>query len=57
LVAIEKGERRVTSSELIQVAEIYAPPVSELVSQRQNREPFAPQFRVAAQFKNVQDSL
>jgi len=47
VVAIEKGERRVTVSELLEFARLYARPVSEFVSRRVVTESFVPQFRVA----------
>ncbi len=46
LVAMEKGDRRVTPGELITMAGLYGRPVSELVAQRENKEPFVPQFRL-----------
>lgn len=53
LVAIEKGDRRVTPSELIEMAEIFGRPVSEFVSVRANTEPFVPQFRLPPGQLNV----
>lgn len=53
LVAIEKGERRMTPSELIQMAGMYGRSMSELVSQRSNKEPFVPQFRLPPGQHNV----
>lgn len=47
VVAIEKGERRVTSHEIIQFAKLYRRSVSELVSRRVVTESFVPQFRSA----------
>ena len=46
VVALEKGERRVTVSELLELARLYARPVSEFVSRRVVTESFAPQFRL-----------
>ena len=46
LVAIEKGDRRVSPSELIQIAGMCGRPVSEFLSQRENKQPFVPQFRL-----------
>ncbi|MFO1500199.1 MAG: ImmA/IrrE family metallo-endopeptidase [Verrucomicrobiota bacterium] len=46
LVAIEKGERRVTPGELIKLAKLYCRSVGEFVSKRVNKEPFVPQFRL-----------
>ena len=46
VVALEKGERRVTVSELLELARLYARSVSEFVSRRVVTESFAPQFRV-----------
>ena len=45
LVAIEKGERRVTPEELIGLAALYGRPVSEFVSRRTVTAGFVPQFR------------
>jgi Zn-dependent peptidase ImmA (M78 family)/transcriptional regulator with XRE-family HTH domain len=45
LVAIEKGERRVTPEELIKLAAIYGRPVSEFVSRQIVTAGFVPQFR------------
>jgi Zn-dependent peptidase ImmA (M78 family)/DNA-binding XRE family transcriptional regulator len=45
IVAIEKGERRVTADELTAFAQRYGRPVSELVSRRAVTDGFAPQFR------------
>jgi len=47
LVAIEKGERRVTPQELIELASIYGRTVSEFLQQEPVVEAFAPQFRAA----------
>ena len=46
LVAIEKGDRRITPAELIEMSKMYGRPLSEFVSQRSNKEPFVPQFRL-----------
>jgi Zn-dependent peptidase ImmA (M78 family)/transcriptional regulator with XRE-family HTH domain len=53
LVAIEKGERRVTPGELIEMAKMFGRPVSEFVSKRANKEPFVPQFRLPPGQQNV----
>ena len=45
LVAIEKGERRLTPQELIKLAAFYGRPVSEFVGRRTAVEGFVPQFR------------
>ncbi len=45
VVAIEKGERRVTPDELLRFAQLYQRPVSELVNARRQAEPLLPQFR------------
>lgn len=45
LVAIEKGERRVTPKELIELAALYGRPVSEFVSRQVVTAGFVPQFR------------
>lgn len=56
LVAIEKGERRVTPGELIGMAKLFGRPVSEFVSKRSNKSPFAPQFRLPPGQQNVKES-
>jgi Zn-dependent peptidase ImmA (M78 family)/DNA-binding XRE family transcriptional regulator len=45
VVSIEKGERRVTLSEIVEFAKLYKRPVSDLVSRRLVTESFVPQFR------------
>lgn len=45
IVAIEKGERRVTVPELLAFAKLYSRHVSEFVSRRAVTESFVPQFR------------
>jgi len=47
VVAIEKGERRVTTDELLTFAKCYARNVSELVKQSAFTEALTPQFRAA----------
>ncbi len=47
IVAIEKGERRVTSHELLQFASLYRRAVSDLVSKRVVTESLVPQFRAS----------
>ena len=56
LVAIEKGDRRVTPGELIEMAKMYGRPVSEFVSKRVNKEPFVPQFRLPPGQQNVTEA-
>jgi len=56
LVAIEKGDRRVTPGELIEMAKIYGRPVSEFVSKRDNKEPFVPQFRLPSGHESVTET-
>lgn len=56
LVAIEKGNRRVTPGELIEMAKMFGRPVSEFVSTRANKEPFVPQFRLPPDQRNVTES-
>jgi Zn-dependent peptidase ImmA (M78 family)/transcriptional regulator with XRE-family HTH domain len=56
LVAMEKGERRVTPGELIELARMYGRPVSEFVSDRSHKEAFVPQFRMPPGRKNVTES-
>jgi len=47
LVAIEKGERRVTPHELLTFAELFGRPVSEFVGRPMVTTGFVPQFRAA----------
>lgn len=47
IVAIEKGERRVSPHELIEFAKTYRRPVSDLVGRPVISESFVPQFRTA----------
>jgi Zn-dependent peptidase ImmA (M78 family)/transcriptional regulator with XRE-family HTH domain len=47
VVAIEKGERRVTPHELIEFAKTYRRPISDLVGRPVVSESFVPQFRAA----------
>ncbi len=47
LVAIEKGERRVTPQELITFAELFGRPVSDFVGRPSVTSGFVPQFRAA----------
>jgi Zn-dependent peptidase ImmA (M78 family)/transcriptional regulator with XRE-family HTH domain len=56
LVAIEKGDRRVTAGEVIEMAKMYGRSVSEFVSKRTNKEPFLPQFRLPLGQQNVTES-
>jgi Zn-dependent peptidase ImmA (M78 family)/transcriptional regulator with XRE-family HTH domain len=56
LVAIEKGDRRVTPGELVAMAKMFGRPVSEFVSRRTNKEPFVPQFRLPPGQQNVTES-
>jgi Zn-dependent peptidase ImmA (M78 family)/transcriptional regulator with XRE-family HTH domain len=56
LVAIEKGERRVTPGELIKMAKMYGRPVGEFVSTRANKKPFVPQFRLPPGRHNLSES-
>jgi Zn-dependent peptidase ImmA (M78 family)/DNA-binding XRE family transcriptional regulator len=56
VVAIEKGERRVTPHELIQFAGLYGRSVSEFVSNRVVVESFVPQFRSGLTKEAVQDT-
>ncbi len=56
LVAIEKGDRRITPAELIEMAKLFGRPVSEFVSNRTNKEPFVPQFRLPPGQRNVTES-
>lgn len=47
VVAIEKGERRVTSHELVELAGLYRRSISELLSKRLVSESLVPQFRAS----------
>ena len=47
VVAIEKGERKVTSHEVVQFAKLYKRAVSDLVSKRVIAESLVPQFRAS----------
>jgi Zn-dependent peptidase ImmA (M78 family)/transcriptional regulator with XRE-family HTH domain len=47
LVAIEKGERRITPHEVVKFSELLARPVSEFVSRQSVTVGFVPQFRAA----------
>ena len=47
VVAIEKGERKVTSQEIVQFAKLYKRAVSDLVSKRVVAESLVPQFRAS----------
>ena len=48
ITALEKGERRIRPSELIQLAGLFGRPVSELVGPKEPIADFAVQFRKAA---------
>jgi len=56
LVAIEKGDRRVTPGELIEMAKMFGRTVSEFVSKRTNKTPFVPQFRLPPGQQNVTEA-
>ena len=56
LVAIEKGDRRVSTGEIIALAKLYGRPVSELMSKRTNKEPLVPQFRLPPGQLNVSET-
>ena len=45
MVAIEKGERRMRANELLQLAQVYGQSVNDLLRDRPQLAPFAPQFR------------
>jgi Zn-dependent peptidase ImmA (M78 family)/DNA-binding XRE family transcriptional regulator len=45
MVAIEKGERRIRANELLQLAQVYGQSVNDLLRDRPQLAPFAPQFR------------
>jgi len=55
LVAIEKGERRVTPHELLRLASIYGRQVSEIVGRPAVAESFVPQFRAGLRDQFAQD--
>jgi Zn-dependent peptidase ImmA (M78 family)/transcriptional regulator with XRE-family HTH domain len=56
LVAIEKGERKVAPAELIELAKMFGRPISEFVSNRVNKEPFLPQFRLPPGQQSIEES-
>jgi Zn-dependent peptidase ImmA (M78 family)/DNA-binding XRE family transcriptional regulator len=56
LVAVEKGERRLTPAELIKLAGFYGRPVSEFVNRQTVTEAFVPQFRAAWRTDFEEDS-
>lgn len=56
IVAIEKGERRLTAHELIELARLYGRPVSEFVSRQFVVEAFVPQFRAATRLDMTQET-
>lgn len=45
LVAIEKGDRHLSESEVIRLARLYGREVSDLINMRKNVQPLIPQFR------------
>ena len=47
VTALEKGERRIRSSELIQMARLYGRPVGDIVGKKEPVSDFAVQFRAA----------
>ena len=55
LVAIEKGDRKVTPEELIEMAKLFGRPISEFVSRRLNKDPFLPQFRMPPDQHTVEE--
>lgn len=50
VVAIEKGERRISANELVRFAKICRRPVSDFVSRRTVTESFVPQFRATQEY-------
>jgi Zn-dependent peptidase ImmA (M78 family)/transcriptional regulator with XRE-family HTH domain len=56
LVAIEKGDRKITPDELVEMARLFGRPVSEFVSNRTNQDPFLPQFRLPPDQRNIDES-
>lgn len=56
LVAIEKGDRKVTPRELIDLAKILGRPLSDFVTARENNTPFIPQFRLPPGSKPVSET-
>lgn len=56
LVAMEKGERRVTPQEVIRLAELYGRAVSDFVGERPSTPSVSPQFRASALTTSSQDS-
>lgn len=53
IVAIEKGDRRVTVDELLSLAKLYGRQVSEFVSRRAVTESFVPQFRATDEISST----
>ena len=56
MVAIEKGERRIKSTELTQLARVYGRSVSDFVRPRPIVEPFEVQFRAVYQRSNEEEA-
>lgn len=50
VVAIEKGERRISANELVRFAKICHRPVSDFVSRKTVTESFVPQFRATQEY-------
>jgi Zn-dependent peptidase ImmA (M78 family)/DNA-binding XRE family transcriptional regulator len=57
IVAIEKGERRVSANELVRLAKIYRRSVSDFVSRKLVTESFVPQFRAAPEYDDSLDPV
>lgn len=55
LVAIEKGERKLQPSELVDLAKLYGRAPGDFVGRRANVAPFVPQFRLPADEEGVSE--
>lgn len=56
LVAIEKGDRRITAKELAKLASIYGRPLSAWLDEKPAPVPLVPQFRMPARDMTVEES-
>ena len=56
LVAIEKGDRRITPRELVMLASVHGRPLSEWLSEKPAPVPLVPQFRMPPRELNLKQS-
>jgi Zn-dependent peptidase ImmA (M78 family)/transcriptional regulator with XRE-family HTH domain len=56
LVAIEKGDRRITAKELVMLASLYGRPLSDWLSEKPASVPLVPQFRMPPRELNLGES-